>query len=108
MKINRLRELFDQMSSCRVRMQDYTGPISDVVFDMLTADAFLAGIATTLIDRAPLQSAHRLTLDAPLLEGSMWVLADGRKIDLMAHPALLQYARVLDDMRVECQKHHSS
>jgi hypothetical protein len=74
------------MASSQIRVQDYDGTISDVAFDIMDADSLLAGVASRIMRRTGLDSAHRLLLNKSLLEGTCWILASGARADLVQYP----------------------
>ena len=106
--MNRLRELYDQMATSSVHAQDYRGAISDVAFDIITADSFLAGIASAIINRNSPDTVHLRSLKRSLLEGTYWILTNGEKGDLLPYPELLRHARLLEEVRAQCLKQCSS
>jgi hypothetical protein len=103
-----LRELartFEQLQGHHVRVRNYTGAAQDAAFDITTADTFVAGIATQLLDEQTVPHEHRSVVAHPSLrEGRYWTLTDGGSLDLAPYPELLAYALAVEAVREQCQR----
>lgn len=82
---------------------DYDGPLGDVVFDIITADTYVAGIATKLLDGEHVEPAEAAFVSRPMLSGSCWV-HQGQQFDLSREPAVYQAARAVEQTRDICNK----
>jgi hypothetical protein len=47
---NRLATAFEELKRLSVSVSDYEGAAREVVFDLVSADGAVAGIATTILD----------------------------------------------------------
>jgi len=99
-----LRRLFDELRGFSLELKRYRGQpeLRDVAFDLTTADTFLAGVAATLLERAPVNEGHRRVAADVQLHGTSWRALDGVVTDLASHPELLAYARRLEQLRQAC------
>jgi hypothetical protein len=96
-----LRESLQAMSRSNVNIADYEGTLFDVVFDILTADTFVAGIATKILDGESIPPNERVVIRNPLLEKNSWIY-ERQPFDLSAHPAVLTVARAVEHTRALC------
>jgi hypothetical protein len=101
---SRLRQLFDQSSKTSVSVRKYQGQTADAAFEICTADTFVAGIASRVLEGQKPESAFLAILANPLMNGTCWVMPDKQLVDLSATPELLQAARLVEDLRMECRK----
>ena len=100
--IEELRASMEVMRRTSVRAADYEGPLFDVVFDILTADTFVAGIATKILDGESIPHNERvIVVRSPLVVKNSW-LYEGRPFDLSAHPAILAVAHAVEHTRDLC------
>jgi hypothetical protein len=96
------RLFFALKTKTHTRMSDYDGAMADVVFEILTADSLLAGIADTILTGHIPNRAIVPYLAHGTLSGSVWCMPDGELVDLANQPELLAHARLLDQMRLAC------
>ena len=100
--IDELRASLDVMRRTSVRAADFEGALFDVVFDILTADTFVAGIATKILDGESIPQNERVVVDrSPLVVKNSWIY-EGRPFDLSAHPTILAVARAVENTRALC------
>jgi hypothetical protein len=99
--IEELRASLDVMRRTSVTPADYDGALYDVVFDILTADSYVAGIATKILDGESIPHNERVVVRSPLVVRSSW-LYEGRPFDLSAHPTILAVARAVEHTRDLC------
>ena len=98
---NALASSFDNLRRVKISPQNYQGALSDVVFDMVTADSFVAGVADHVISGQQIPHEHRDTIAQELLRGNACVSQAG-DFDLTPYPELLEYARTIDETRQAC------
>jgi hypothetical protein len=80
----------------------YVGEIGDAVFDMISSDTFIAGIATSMFEGIMPDLANRRILTRGLLSGSRWCLSNGQYVDLSEVEEVQSYARQIECVRREC------
>jgi hypothetical protein len=97
-----LRASLQAMSRSSINPADYEGTLFYVVFDILTADTFVAGIATKILDGESIPHNERVVVvRSPLVVKGSWV-DEGRTLDLSAHPTVLAVARAVENTRAVC------
>ena len=100
--IEELRASLDVMQRTSVRAADFEGALFDVVFDILTADTYVAGVATKILDGESIPHNERVVVvRSPLIVKNSW-LYEGRPFDLSAHPTILAVARAVEHTRDLC------
>lgn len=99
-----VQRVFEQLRETRVNPNRYTGHVQNVVFELIDADTFIAGIASCLLDRERVDASHVAILRSPLLEETSWLGRDGSRTNLSPHPELLTYAQRVEAVRRECGK----
>jgi|KBSMisStandDraft_5_1062788.scaffolds.fasta_scaffold1030641_1 hypothetical protein len=60
--IEELRASLDVMQRTSVRAADFEGALFDVVFDILTADTYVAGVATKILDGESIPHNERVVV----------------------------------------------
>lgn len=99
-----IKEGFEALQRQKLEIHDYGPPLFDVVFEIYTADTFVAGIASKLIDRDPVAQEERVVVESPLMIESRWWRRDnGELFDLQPHAEILEAALAIEDLRVKCK-----
>jgi hypothetical protein len=101
-QLSRLRQLFDDVKRKRLNIHSYSGKLFDVIFDILTAESAVAGIATRLIEGQAVPTKHTANLQKPFMIGDDWLLDGGERIDLAGSPDIHIYAVTLERLREAC------
>jgi hypothetical protein len=102
MKQARLRDSCHRLQACSIALNDYSGSLLDIAFDLITVDTFVAGLASKILDRQTLTPQERQILLPPFLAGSIWNGHEIRHADLTGFPELLAYAQAIEQARVSC------
>ena len=97
-----LKMAFDKLRNTKISVLNYQGELKNVVFDMATAESFIAGIADQVLGGQPIAAEHRSGLAQEVFNGTAWLSTDGERFDLTASPELLEYAQAIDDARKAC------
>lgn len=105
MNITTLERLFSELERTSLDPSIYVGEIGDAVFDMISADTFIAGIAASLLEGIMPELANRHILTRSLFSGSRWSLSNGQYIDLSAAEEVQSYARQIECLRQECLRY---
>jgi hypothetical protein len=104
LEVTLLAQAFEELKSQTTRVQGRSGLESDVAFDMISTDSFLAGIATRLLKGKPrLSPEERKTLQNALSRNGAWLLA-GNEVPLRQWPELSRYGELLEKVRSYCLK----
>jgi hypothetical protein len=96
-----LAEAFKKLASYKTS-GTYTGVIDDAESDIISCDTFVAGIADTILNHKTVPYENRAFLKQVSLVGSSYRLPDGHEVDLTQEPELLQYARLIEEVRRLC------
>lgn len=95
---------FDALEGHQLDIHEFSPPLSDVVFEIFSADSFIAGIAGKILDRDDISPEERTILDRPLLtDRRWWRRDDGELFDLQAHPEVSAAANAVEDLRAKCK-----
>lgn len=100
--MNKLRQIFDELRSQSVDPSAYSGRLADAAFEIVSADTFIAGIASALLDGRRPSEQEEAILHRDYLIGSSWMTDDGDRIELGAAIELCDYARLVERLKVEC------
>lgn len=95
---------FDALEDQQLDIHRYSPPLSDVIFEIFSADSFIAGIAGKILDRDSISPEERTILDRPLLTDRRWWLRDnGELFDLQPHQEISNAANAVEDLRAKCK-----
>lgn len=103
-KLKKLDQKFNKLKSTRVDMNKYKEDhIIDALFEIYTADTYVAGIATTLLDRGKVDKSNYIVVTTRYLrDKKYWIMVDGREIDISEYEEILKYAEIIEEIRKEC------
>ncbi len=98
-----IRHCYEALKEQRLDIHRYSGPLFDVVFEVVTADTFVAGVASKLIDRETVAPEERSVVTTPLLmEDRWWRCDDGQMFDLEPYPEIRRVATSIEGLRAKC------
>jgi hypothetical protein len=101
--IQEIRDLFDTLSNQSLTVHHYSGRVFDAVFDITTADTFVAGVASRLIDGDAATIEEFGFIGEPMLtEGRWWRCNDGKLFDLEPYPEIKLVAGTIESLRQKC------
>jgi len=104
MNSDHLKYLVDMLRMISVNPRKYSGELADVVFELISADSLIAGVAEALLSGNSLKMEHKTVLSKRLLLGSQWALSDGSLIDLSEQAELLEYGSLIQRISDECSR----
>jgi hypothetical protein len=82
----------------------YSGESFDVVCEIITADTFVAGIASKLLDGSTIDPIERQIIGDPLItDQHWWKRGSGQKFDFHAFPEICQVVQSLEKLRSLCK-----
>lgn len=88
-----------------IDLHKYSDRLFDVVFDIITADTFVAGTASKILDRETLLPEERAIISKPLvISNGIWRCADGEMFDLRGYPEIYSVARGVEKLRAKCHQ----
>jgi hypothetical protein len=101
-----LQDLIDDVTCSSVDLFQYGGGdlMYDAAFEIISAESALVGIADQFLSKTTPSSDQLLVLDMNLMEGTRWMLTDGRECDLANDRELLHHARLLVSLQGECRR----
>jgi|SRR5882724_1614113 len=106
--LEELRQLYESDERV-IDLANYAGSLFDVAFDVITADTFVAGIASKIVDRDIVTAEERIAVDVPfLLEDRWWRRDDGQLFDLQPHAEIHKVAISIEYLRGKCSDALSS
>ena len=93
---------FHWLQTHSIDVHDYEDRDRELVFDVVTVDAFIAGVASKILDAERITQKETLILDRSFLLGTGWDGHDVRGRDLAGLPEILEYARRIEQARLCC------
>jgi hypothetical protein len=104
-----IRNLFEVLAEQSLDIHEYSDRLFDVVFEILTADSFVAGIASKLLDGDAVTPEERVFVDSPMLiENRWWRCDDGQLFDIQPYPRVKMAADAVEKLRHKCHEALSS
>lgn len=104
--LKRLKILISDFSTKKTDFFDTdNSSLSDIIFDVFTAETFIMGIADSIVN-GEIRNAkqHLKILEKPLLEKSQWITEINTKIDLTDYTEVLSYTKCIEKIRACCLK----
>lgn len=81
------------------------GPLFQVVFEVITADTFIAGIASKILDGDPIEPRERVVVSSPvLIEERWWQCDNGQMFDVQEHTEIRKIAMNIERLRKKCNE----
>lgn len=100
-----LRTAYDALKESAVNIHSYSGELFDAVFDIVTLETAIAGIADTILSDGAVSAESTALLQAPIFADerkSEMLRREGPTVDLSGHPKLLAHVRAIDRARELC------
>jgi hypothetical protein len=103
-ELKELDQIFSDLKNCYVNISKYKeNPIFDALFDIVTTDTYVAGIATTLLNGKSVDRSNFIVVTTKYLrDKKYWIMGDGREIDISEYEEILKYAETIEETRKEC------
>jgi hypothetical protein len=102
--VEELKQLYESEERA-IDLHQYSGPLFDVVFEIITADTFVAGVASKIVDREAVTPEESAVVTSPLLlESRMWRCDDGEIFDIQPYPEIHRVATSIESLRAKCQE----
>jgi hypothetical protein len=100
-----IKNLFEVLAEHSIDIHEYTGRMFDIVFEIVTADTFVAGIASKLINGHAVTPEERVFVASPMLiEGRWWRCEDGQSVDIGPYPKVRVVADAVEKLRRKCNE----
>lgn len=101
---SQVQRLYDSLQRSTVDPNRYKAALQDVVFELMEADTFVAGIASSFLEGEQVDRSHLAILGMTFLVDTSWLRRDGSRFDLQSYPELLDYARCVEALKHECAR----
>jgi hypothetical protein len=100
-----IRRCFEELKHHSVDPHNYKGLLFDVVFEIITADTYIAGIASKILDGEVIEAEERFLLGRSLLaDKHRWQRPTGEVFDLQDHAEIGEYAIKVESLREKCHQ----
>lgn len=96
---------YDSIESQTLDLREYHGNDFDVIFEIISAETFIAGIASKLLASEFTNNNDMAILRREFIRGGNWVRDDGSEYSLWHLPDVLEYARKMESLRVLCLRY---
>jgi hypothetical protein len=98
-----VKRCYEALLAESLEIHRYSGTVFDVAFQIITAETFVAGVATKILDREVVSPEEAAVIKNPLvLEGSLWRCDDGQTFDLKPFPQVHRTAIRVESLRAKC------
>ncbi|HLA11993.1 MAG TPA: hypothetical protein VJ023_15515 [Pyrinomonadaceae bacterium] len=102
--LEELKQLYESEERA-IDLHKYTDRMFDMVFEIITADSFVAGVASKILDRETVTPEETAAISNPLLlESRRWLCDDGQTIDLQPYDEIHQVAISIERLRAKCKE----
>ncbi|MCU7863832.1 MAG: hypothetical protein KZQ92_07620 [Candidatus Thiodiazotropha sp. (ex Lucinoma borealis)] len=99
-----LKDAYKKTCNQTININDYAGTDFDILFDILTAETFIAGLADRLIEGETIDTLERSILERQLFSGKVWHLDNGEECVLSHDLEILTYAKQVENLRNICMR----
>ena len=100
---------YQALAAKRIDIHKYSGPLFDVVFEIITADTLVAGVASKIVDGDAVTTEERIAVAVSFLqEDRWWRRDDGQFFDLQPHAEIRKVAISVESLRGKCTNALSS
>ena len=104
-----IKRKYQALSNKRIDIHQYSGPLFDVAFEITSADSFVAGVASKLLDRDSITREERILISTQvLLDGRLWRRDSGELFDLHSYAEIKDLAVSIENLRAICYEALSS
>ena len=100
---NEIRERYEALAGQSLDIHKYSDRMFDVVFEIITADTYVAGVASKIIDGDTVTPDDWNFIGRPMLmEGRWWRCDDGQLFDIEQDPEIKLVASSIESLRHKC------
>ena len=104
-KVGEIRQCFEELKHHSVDPHNYSGLLFDVVCEIITADTYIAGIASRIVDGEVIEVGERFFLSESLLiDKYLWRRPTGAVFDLRDHAGIREFAIKIERLREKCHQ----
>ena len=103
--ITEIGKRYEALMQTSIELGKYNGALFDVAFEITTAETFVAGVASKIVDNNQLTADDRLIVGCSfMLERRWWKCASGSVFDLNEHPEIIRAAIAIEELRSACER----
>lgn len=103
--IREIRNRYEALMQTSIELGKYNGALFDVAFEITTAETFIAGVASKIVDHNQLTADDKLILGrSVMLESRWWKCESGSLFDLNEHPEISHTAIAIEELRTACER----
>lgn len=103
--IREIGKRYEALMQKSIELGKYNGALFDVAFEITTAETFVAGVASKIVDHNQLTADDKLIVGRPfMLESRWWKRASGSLFDLNEHPEISRAAIAIEELRAACER----
>src|SRR5262249_10006476 len=104
-KVGEIRQCFEELKHHSVDPHNYSGLLFDVVCEIITADTYIPGIASRIVDGEVIEVGERFFLgESLLIDKYLWRRPTGAVFDLRGHAGIREYAIKIERLREKCHQ----
>jgi hypothetical protein len=103
--LEELRMCYGAVQQQSINISEYSGTLFDILFDIITAETYIAGIASKILDGEDVEPVERKLASKPfLIDGHLWQLDNGQIYDVQNPVEVCQYAVHIERLREKCHE----
>ena len=103
--IREIGKRYEALMQKSIELGKYNGALFDVAFEITTAETFVAGVASKIVDHNQLTADDKLIVGrSVMLESRWWKCASGSLFDLNEHPEISRAAIAIEELRAACER----
>ena len=103
--MNEIRNLYETLANQKLDIHEYSNQWFDVVFEIITADTYVAGIASKLLGGDTIDPEEAAYVSQPMLIANRcWRCEDGRLFDINPDPKVKALALAIEGLRHKCNE----
>jgi hypothetical protein len=103
--IAEVKHRYENLKERSIDPHGYSGVLFDIAFEIITADTYIAGIASKILDRESIEPEERALLSKPLLkDGHWWQRPTGEEFDIQECVEMIRVASSIEELREKCNQ----
>lgn len=101
--IQEIQRRYEAIKHQSLDLHKYSGELFDVACEIITADSFIAGVASKILDGSTIEPIERALAQAPLLiERRLWRRDNGQLVDVSQFDDIYDLANGIETLRSLC------
>ena len=96
---------YELVKSQAIDIHQYSGDLAEVVFDLITAETFVAGVASKLIEHDSITHEEKTILCKGSVISDGWYSSGSRAVEKITKDQIIfEYAKQVEELRLLCVK----